>query len=103
VYKTRLTPKANKDIDEADQWRFVQAPEAADRWLLGLLDAIEDLRTLPHRCPLAREGRDLGRPDLRQSIYEKYRILFVIQDRTIAVLHVRHGNRNSAEAKDLGT
>jgi plasmid stabilization system protein ParE len=69
---------------------------AAERWLDGIEDAILSLREFPNRCPLARESREFPE-EIRQFLYGrragKYRILFVIRNDEVRILHVRHGAR----------
>ncbi|MBL8188125.1 MAG: type II toxin-antitoxin system RelE/ParE family toxin [Acidobacteria bacterium] len=43
----------------------------------------------PARCPLAPESETHGQ-EIRHLIFDKYRILFIIDDETVYVLRVRH-------------
>ncbi len=47
---------------------------------------------MPERCAHAPENRWFKR-EIRQLLYDQYRILFTIRGRTVRVLHVRHGAR----------
>jgi plasmid stabilization system protein ParE len=92
-----VTDTAEAELDAAYRWlRDEYSPAYAARWREGLLDAAGTLETLPERCPLAPEARTFRRR-IRQLVYGKrhgaYRILFEIRDRTVFVLHIRHGAR----------
>ncbi|HBE21692.1 MAG TPA: hypothetical protein DEG17_09090 [Cyanobacteria bacterium UBA11149] len=57
-----------------------------------LQDAIASLQQFPSRCSVAPEAATIGR-EIRQLWVGKkrtYRILFVVQGDTIAILHIRH-------------
>jgi plasmid stabilization system protein ParE len=72
------------------------SPEAAGRWAKGARRSIKALRRFPLRCPIAPESREFNY-DIRELRYGSgnrgtYRILFTILEKTIFVLHVRHGS-----------
>lgn len=73
--------------------RFAQikkeSPQNAVRWYLGLIEAIEKLDELAERCPIAPENVDVPR-GIRHLIVGDYRVLYVIEDEVVSVLHVRH-------------
>jgi hypothetical protein len=58
----------------------------------------------PGRCRLAAEANELGF-ELRDLLFGKrrgvYRILFVVDERTVNVLHIRHAARDAAWPHDL--
>ena len=59
-------------------------------------NTIRTLSKFPMRCNLAPESASFDEP-IRELFYGSgnrgtYRILFVIRDRTVWVLHVRHGS-----------
>jgi plasmid stabilization system protein ParE len=63
---------------------------------LALQDAIASLAEFPARCSLAPENP--GFPfEVRHLLYGQsphvYRILFTIEDKTVYILHIRHGRR----------
>ena len=62
--------------------------------------AIDSLESMPRRCPRAREHEDIG-VDLRQLLFGVYRILFVIRDDIVYVVHIRHGARRALTRDDL--
>lgn len=95
-HSVNILPSAERDIGEAYEWLERQDPEAAVRWYNGLMEVILSLRIFPERCPVAPERRFLNR-EIRQAFHgrrhHKYRILFTVTEKTVHVLHVRHGAR----------
>jgi plasmid stabilization system protein ParE len=91
-FRVELTEPAERDIAEAEEWIAAASPAAAERWIDGLLSALESLGTMPRRCALAPEDED-HLEEIRQLIYQRYRVLFTISGRRVLVLHVRHGAR----------
>ena len=66
------------------------------RWFAAPQEAIASLAEFPARCPLAPENA-VSPFEVRHLLYGRkphvYRILFTIEDRTVYVLHIRHGRR----------
>jgi len=87
---------AQQDIEDAYLWLADRDFEAAVRGFNDLSNTIGSLERFPERCPLAAETGFFGR-EIRQICHgrrqHKYRILFTIGERTVHVLHVRHGAR----------
>jgi plasmid stabilization system protein ParE len=104
-YDVRLMARAEHDIDTALQWFCEQsATPAANRWFDQLMARIGTLEVHPDRCSLAAEAQELG-IELRELLFDKrhgtYRILFIISAQTVNILHIRHGARSAATAKDI--
>ncbi len=96
-YAVEVTETAEAELDAAYRWlRDEYSPAYAARWRVGLLEAAGTLEGFPERCPLAPEARTFRRK-IRQLLYGKrhgaYRFLFEIRERTVFVLHIRHGAR----------
>ena len=93
-YLVRTLPRAEADLEAI--FLFIRASSAplAERWFLGLLDAIESLNHLPHRNPAIHEDNRL-----RHLLYGKkphmYRVIYLIDEERhrVEVLHVRHHGR----------
>ena len=66
---------------------------AAARWHRRLLAAVGTLKREPQRCPIAPEAEEIG-IELRELLFGKrrgvYRIFFIIAQRTVDILHIRH-------------
>jgi plasmid stabilization system protein ParE len=104
IYRVVVTPEAEEGLGEA--YRFVRrdSQDAARRWSKGARRAIRGLSRFPDRCPIAPESREFDRP-IRELLYGSgnrgtYRILFTIIDRTVFVLHIRHGSMLPLLAED---
>lgn len=88
-YNIIVHPAADEDLQRAAHWIAQYSPEKATLWYFNALEAIESLRNFPARCSFARE-RETFRLEIRQRLFDKYRILFLIEDETVYVLRVRH-------------
>ena len=100
-YSVEITEPAQQNIQEAYDWLSAESSRAATAWIDGLLETIESLDAFPLRCPLAPESTDHPE-EIRQILYDSYRILFSVQKPNVFVLHVRHSSRDRAGAEDIG-
>lgn len=93
-YRIMLQPEAYEGMESAYAYIKQQSPDNAYQWAVGLMDAINTLKTFPTRCMLAPEDQ-FFRQEIRQLLYGKgrrvYRILFTILGDAVSVLHIRHG------------
>jgi plasmid stabilization system protein ParE len=104
-YRIRLTLRAVADAEDAHGWMAEHlSPLQAARWYVGLFDAIESLRSFPHRCPLAPEADAYGEP-IRQLLYGKrrnaYRILYVVRGEVVQILRVWHSARQWLKTDEI--
>src|ERR1700731_3633449 len=81
-----------------DIYRYIRdrAPRAATQWSVSARASIKTLSHFPERCPIAPESTNFDVP-IRQMLLGAgnrgtYRVLFVIVDNSVQVLHVRHGS-----------
>lgn len=95
-YRVRLTPRAQRDVEELYRWVILRAPHQGAVWYNGLMHAIRSLTDHPQRCPISPEGLDL-REQVRQLLYGRrpYRILFLIKGKEVQILHIRRGTRKT--------
>jgi plasmid stabilization system protein ParE len=104
-YQVRLTEKAEADVSSVLAWfRDQQATKAGERWLKQLFAQIETLEARPERCRFAAEAEDTGlaiRELLVGRRQFKYRLLFLIDERTVHILRVWHGARDALRLDDL--
>ena len=95
-YRVEITVEAESEVKEAYLWIHGNLPANAARWRRGLLEAVQSLSQQPMRCPLAPESVWF-KQEIRQLLYGKrggvYRVLFVIGERTVSILHIRHAAR----------
>ena len=100
VYKIRILPRAERDLD--DIFTRIRAPlsEPAAQWFQGLIDAAHSLSVNPHRCPLTPED-----PGFRHLLYGRahdvYRVIFRILPKRVVISHIRHGARKPFTPADL--
>lgn len=104
-YQVKLTAKAEWDVDGILRWFHDQrATAAGGRWLGLLMARIDTLEKHPERCRLAAEADELG-IELRELLIGKrhgtFRILFVVTEQTVSILHIRHGARSTVSHQDL--
>ena len=94
AYRVKLTPRAQKDVEELYRWVILRAPHQEAVWYNRLIDAIRSLADHPQRCSISLEGLELVE-QVRQLLYgrQPYRILFWIKGKEVQVLHVRRGAR----------
>jgi plasmid stabilization system protein ParE len=105
VYQVEITANALRDVDGILHWfQNQQALAAAGRWYSQLMSRINTLERHRERCRLAAEADELG-IELRELLFGKrrgiYRILFVIDERTVNVVHIRHAARRAVSSSDL--
>jgi plasmid stabilization system protein ParE len=94
-YRVIITPEAKSDLHNAGSYIRRDNPRAALAWLKGARQRIKTLAQYPERCPLAPETTSFSEP-IRELFYGRgnrgtYRILFVVLDKAVFVLHIRHG------------
>jgi plasmid stabilization system protein ParE len=71
-------------------------PEVANNWYYELQDAIASLQKFPNRCTIAPEAKAVGR-EIRQlwiGKKRKYRVLFVVEEDIVAIVHVRDSRQS---------
>jgi plasmid stabilization system protein ParE len=98
TYRIVIQPEAFNGMESGYAYIEQYAPESAQQWATGLMDAITSLETFPARCSLAPEDRYFPQ-EIRQLFYGKgsgtYRILFTITEEAVSVLHIRHGAQDT--------
>lgn len=92
TYRVVILPEAEAELEEAYLYVREDSPARAKRWREKLLVKVKSLATFPERCAVAPESAALG-VEVRHLVVGKYRMLFVVRDRTVMVLHVRHAAR----------
>jgi plasmid stabilization system protein ParE len=95
-YRVIITPQAESDLRAIYNYIRKHAPQAARRWVKGARQNIKTLAFHPERCPLAPESSAFHEP-IRELLYGSgnrgtYRVLFIVLDKAVYVLHVRHGS-----------
>lgn len=95
-FRVIITPQAETDLRGAAGYIRRESARAARAWLSGIRRKIKTLARFPERCSLAPESESFNEP-IRELFYGHgnrgtYRILFVVLDKSVFVLHVRHGS-----------
>jgi len=93
-----IQPPAKRDIQQICRWLGRHSREKVAVWHFEFTKAIESLENFPRRCSLALEDTEFDY-EIRQLIFQQYRILFTIRDETVRILHVIHMSRKPL-AKD---
>jgi plasmid stabilization system protein ParE len=91
-YGVIVQPRAERDIEQEYRFRATQNRAAAERWLDEILEVIESLEEMPSRCPVAPESAHVDQM-VRHLIHREQRIIFLVQERHVRVLTVRHAAR----------
>ena len=96
-YEVTIQSEAFQEIESAYRWLCDNSmPDIANNWYNDLQTAIESLSTFPKRCPIAPEAEFFDR-EVRQFVVgknQKYRILYIVQDDRVSILHVRHSRQS---------
>jgi len=89
-YKLIFHPLAEMDISSSFQWGCrTWGRKNAKAWVRELRRAmINRLTSTPLGCSLAPESEELGVP-IRHLIVGRYRILFLVEKKTVTILHVK--------------
>jgi plasmid stabilization system protein ParE len=99
--RLRVTRQAEAEMLEIALWIAVDSPTEAERWLAGMYTSLEGLTHFPQRCPLALEGELYPGAPLRQLLAGDYRAIFLLEGRSVHVLHVRHASRQPVTPDEL--
>ncbi len=84
------SPLAVQRLREAAEYIARDKQGAAERWVGGAFEAVGRLADLPQS---GRVVPELGRPDIREVIYGKYRIIYRVSPEAVLVLTVRHSRQ----------
>jgi plasmid stabilization system protein ParE len=105
IYRVRLQPPAQRDLDEAYLWAARHAPETAARWLSRFEGALQTLSRNPQRCMLAPEHKKMKR-EIRQYLFGRkpnvFRAVFLIVDDTVRIVRIRRATRRPLTKRELG-
>lgn len=99
MFRVRIEAEAKDNIREHHRNLRQRNPGSGypDRWYAGVRAAIRDLAVSAQECGPAYEDRFFTET-IRQRLFDSYKILFVIRDDCVHVLHIRH---QAQDPKDL--
>ena len=86
-----LHPEAFADLDDIRRYIAQENPDAADRVMSEIFDAIRGLVTFPHR---GHRRPDLSSRPLRFTLVREYLIAYAPEEEPLWVVAVMHGRRN---------
>jgi len=86
-----LHPEAFADLDEIRDFIAQENPDAADRVMLEIFDAIRGLVPFPHR---GHRRPELSSRPLRFTLVREYLIAYAPEERPLWVAAVMHGRRS---------
>ena len=87
-------PVALDRAEEAARFIAADRPTAAAKWIDGLFDAVAKLSAFPDKGRMVFE---VGRPEIREVLYGKYRVVYRLEEKRLFVLTVRHQRRHFSE------
>lgn len=99
AYHVDLSQRAQRDFGTAYDYIAAEAPQAAIDFRYGLQERVDSLKTFPQRCSIAPEDQHRDET-IRQTFYKSYRVMFIIRDETVYVVHIRHGARREMTAEE---
>lgn len=102
AYRVKFSFRAESDVREAAAYIRSDSPRAAQRWVLGLREAMAVLRDAPLSLPFIPETDRLGRP-YRAIHYYSHRVIYRVDEENAVVYIVRvyHGARRPLEDGDV--
>ena len=62
-------------------------PKTAERWVVNIFDSVKPLNTSPKR---GRVVPEVGREEVRELLFGKYRIIYKLEEESISILTIRH-------------
>jgi addiction module RelE/StbE family toxin len=87
------TEPAEADLDEIFDYIARDAPVYAERFLARIIDAVTMLIAHPQ---IGRPVPEAEREDVREIIYQGYRIVYLARQEQLYILTVFHGSRDLA-------
>ena len=89
-YRIRFNIRALDDIETSISWGLENwGEELTIRWSRELYGIVYgQLSVFPLSCPVAPESAETGL-EIRQLIFDRYRILFTVMDDEVLILYVR--------------
>jgi plasmid stabilization system protein ParE len=94
AYRISISPEAAADLYAIHDYIAQDSFDNAARMVGRILDAIDRLKSLPHRAIARRQSRKVPHP-VRSLPVRPYMVFFRVlgEERVIRVLTIRHGAR----------
>ncbi len=87
-------PIALDRAEEAARFIAADRPAAAAKWIDGLFGAVAKLSAFPDKGRMVPE---VGRAEIREILYGKYRVVHRLEEKRLFILTVRHQRRHFSE------
>ena len=84
------SPLAWAQVEESAAFIFGGDSDGALNWINRLLDDVEQLERFPE---MGRMVPEVGRPNIRELIWRKYRVIYRLDPNRINILLFQHGKR----------
>ena len=81
------SPLAINRLSEAAKFIALDNPVAAERWIIKVFTQVEKLSEFPERGRIVPE---VGNKAIREIISGNYRIIYMLEDREVSILTLRH-------------
>jgi len=96
-YKYVFSPLAEDDLDEIFDYITYDllAPQAAERLIDNMQNAVEALCDFPFSRPLLKDST-LRKKGYRILVVQNFNLFYVVEDQTIIIRRVLHSKRNFA-------
>lgn len=91
AFQVRLAGRAQLDIEAIRAFIALDSPLDAQRFIAGLIDAIDSLEHFPLRHPAAHGA--MAARKIRSMGFSNYRVLYRVHGNDVLVLRIRHGAR----------
>ncbi len=89
-YQVNLTQLAQNDLEQIFYYIANDSINSAANFVLQLEKKVYSLEDFPDRNPYIPENEFFG-TDYRHLIYNKYRIIYRIVDKSVFILRIFHG------------
>ncbi len=100
-HRVEFAGQAKSDLFEIYLWIAEDSAVNAARWVVTLESEILGLDVSPERCSVAPENEEIEAFEIRQLLVGSYRVLFIVRERGVFVLHIRHGSRRTATREEF--
>ena len=91
-YSIKIFPLAQCDLLEIVDYLNELSPQAAIKYYDLIIEKIYSLRSMPQRCPLARQAH-LRVRGFRILIIKKYIIFYIIKDKIVEIRRILYAKR----------
>nr|VFK42916.1 MAG: Plasmid stabilization system protein ParE [Candidatus Kentron sp. TC]VFK57282.1 MAG: Plasmid stabilization system protein ParE [Candidatus Kentron sp. TC] len=94
----KWSKRARADIRDPKAYITKDSPYHARRFTERIIASVENLETFPKMGRLVPEAK--GREDIRELIYQGYRIIYLTQPKQVFIITILHGSRDLEGQED---